>query len=268
MVINRHCGRHPNLCFWGALLGAGASLLGGMMANESREDVAADTTAFNAEQARINREFTSDQAQRQMDFQERMSGSSYQRAVADLRAAGLNPALAYQQGGASVPSGAAGSGSAAQGVTPEVQDVVSPAVSTALHFNRMEADIERTRAETDLIRAQRDKTGAEVVQVGTATSKMVEEIKQVRASTAQITEAIETTHQQGRVNAATVEKLIQDVKESFSREDLNRVKEILAEASIAEAKVMEEFFKSAMGSDSPAVKFILQMFSILKGLSK
>ena len=69
----------------GAITG-GASLIGTHLTNQANSAEAAKNRAW----------------------QEQMSNTAYQRAVEDMRKAGINPILAYQQGGASTPGGSQG----------------------------------------------------------------------------------------------------------------------------------------------------------------
>ena len=117
---------------------AAGSLAGGWLANKRRKEEADRSRVFNAAEAQKNR-----------DFQASQTSTAWQRGVKDMEAAGLNPALAYGQGPAASGGGSMGSGSPAQ-----QDDIISPAVSSAMAMSMQKATLKNMKAQRRTIKDQ------------------------------------------------------------------------------------------------------------------
>lgn len=187
-----------------AVIAGGSQFAGGMMANQERgkQVTAANSAAYQIadadrrdswQQFGATMDFNRDQAQVARDFSERMSSTAYQRAVLDMKAAGINPMLAYAQGGASTPSGggASVSQSTRSGAVPmqvgQVDNVLGPAVSSAIQaasaFQGLQqgaAQVDQTRANTQYLEAETHRSNQQAGYLAAETGRSSEQTELVR----------------------------------------------------------------------------------------
>lgn len=209
-------------------------------------------------------DFSAAQVKQQEDFQREMRSTQYQTATKDMLAAGLNPMLAYSQGGAGNLSGSSASGAIAP--TPQMQappagfsastaaqirnldatannidadtrvkqateqEIIARTPTHAVNIAATKATIDRTIADTSRL-IQETKTGAaSAAQIEQNTTNLRALLPQIEATTAQIRAHTKLTTAQTGLTDTETQKLNQAVQQNLPK----------LEAALASLKVQAE----------------------------
>ena len=209
--------------YFGGPIGAGiGGAIGGYVDQSNAND-------YNSAQAAANR-----------DFQANMSGTSYQRAMADMKAAGLNPMLAFSNGGASVPVGSQASFSSVVDSSQTSASAVSQADSASknaqANLTNSATNAARQQVDEKLTNVTVDKVRQEITNLESDNERIKKVIDNLRIEYQILNKRDLNETEVGNQLRATVSKLMAEVPYLRSRQALLEAEKQLTDLDVAAAK--------------------------------
>lgn len=223
--------------------GIGSDVLGGLLGSSAQKKA-------NRANIRLQRENNA--------WMERMSNTQWQRGTQDMLAAGLNPMLAYSQGGASTPSSSAATVNPVDALGRSVTSAGSKAMQ-AVSMQQALAQIDLTKASTTktLEEARSAKSASEIARFNSGmvgetwdlnANEQRQRTKLLEAQIAQAAKQGDLTNEQARQIRSMLPMLIQ----------ASQVDTQLKRLQVPTAKAESEFWAKA-GDEGKLMQFLKQL---------
>lgn len=225
----------------GAVLGALAGpVIGGLFGSKGQR-------AANEANLQIAREA--------MSFEERMSSSAIQRRVEDLKAANLNPMLAYQDA-ASTPSGAT---AVMQNENAPLAEGMMRGVSSALSTRLQNAQIENVKAQTQTALATAERERAQAGLFGAQTTMVPSQIESHTASAFQ--SVAMGKHLQADIEriGASIRELLSAANRNDAQSAVHRIDEKLKGLEFSVREPLKDYIGLILKNEGVQSKFGIEV---------